>query len=993
MKHPIQIILAHPEKDIIYIGLGSNIYALESKTGKKIANWSLLKTNIEQKEILNDNYIIQCMNISTAYNLLFTSSNDKILRIFDISESLKLVNEKRCNKRPCVIAFIDLLYSVFIGDKFGDVYSFTLNQDLPITNTDTTNLIPRNLVLGHISMITDMIVTLDSKYLITSDRDEHIKISYLPKCIVIKGYCLGHQEFVSKLCILSWEPNILISGGGDPYLFIWNWEHQKLLSKINLIELFDEKIESLNKNNKKIPILEKEKFAIIGIQQIPQKKEIAIIIEKVPLLLIFGGLMLEKPTLEMIEQLPGNPLSISLDKSNRLWISLDSSDDSNIPLVYLYPKSKETEEIVMEINKTMNIEVNHKFCPLFDFPQIRKLDADYLQDSIKYKIDIIKQLERVLQGKIKPMITQCCIQKLYETKQQDIILIAKTYERRRCNHKDYPLSPEDCIYSVVNVNGKNKHRYIVATQSQNIRIKLRNIPGVPLSYINRSVLILEPSSFSTLKTRELIEQDKLGLKKQEAEQIFGSKRKYLHEEFHSRKKQKKGPTQPNPLSVKKKKKKSFIQSSLTFPITENILDKNILSITKKKNKTRRKSREVSPHAGENDLKKAYRKLALKYHPDKNPAAGDKFKEISHAYEVLSDPQKRDIYDRYGEEGLLGEGSGGMSGMNAEDIFSQFFGGSVFGGNSSRGPTGPRKGKDLVHPLKVSLEDLYKGKVSKLALQKQIMCPKCDGRGGREGTVKQCMTCNGTGHKTITRQLGPMIQRFQTVCPDCNGEGEQIKEKDRCKDCKGKKTINERKVLSVHIDRGMKEGQKIVFNGEGDQGPNIIPGDVIFVLEQREHPSFKRRDDDLYTVYRIDLLTSLAGGKVAVQHLDDRYLEITILPGECIKPGEIKVVEGQGMPSYRHHDYGNLYIRFEIEFPPPNFISDPSSFSLLEKILPPRAEPRIPSNAITEEVVIADVDPMQEARAEGAAKGGRGANGMSEDCDDENAHHGVSCAHQ
>ncbi|KTW29275.1 chaperone DnaJ [Pneumocystis carinii B80] len=403
--------------------------------------------------------------------------------------------------------------------------------------------------------------------------------------------------------------------------------------------------------------------------------------------------------------------------------------------------------------------------------------------------------------------------------------------------------------------------------------------------------------------------------------------------------------------------------------------------------------EVTPQAGENDLKKAYRKLALKYHPDKNPAAGDKFKEISHAYEVLSDPQKREIYDRHGEEGLLGDGSGGMSGMNAEDIFSQFFGGSMFGGGSNRGHTGPRKGKDLVHSLKVSLEDLYKGKTSKLALQKNVMCSKCDGRGGREGAVKQCGTCNGTGHKTVTRQMGPMIQRFQTICPECNGEGEQIRDKDRCKECKGKKTTSERKVLSVYIDRGMKEGQKIVFSGEGDQGPNIIPGDVIFVLEQKEHHSFKRRDDDLYTVLKIDLITSLAGGKVFLQHLDDRYLEINILPGECIKPGEIKVVEGQGMPSYRHHDHGNLYIRFEVEFPAPHFVTDPSDFSILERILPPRVEQRIPSNAITEEVIINDVDPMQEARAEGAAKGGRGTNGMAEDCDDDNAPPGVSCAHQ
>lgn len=127
------------------------------------------------------------------------------------------------------------------------------------------------------------------------------------------------------------------------------------------------------------------------------------------------------------------------------------------------------------------------------------------------------------------------------------------------------------------------------------------------------------------------------------------------------------------------------------------------------------------------MKKAYRKLALKYHPDKNPdnpEAGEKFKEITHAYEVLSDPQKRDIYDQYGTEGLSGDGGPGLS---PEDLFSHLFGGGMFGGGRSR-PSGPRKGKDMAHALKVSLEDLYKGKVSKLALQKQIICEKCDGKG-------------------------------------------------------------------------------------------------------------------------------------------------------------------------------------------------------------------------------------------------------------------------
>ncbi|CCJ31518.1 unnamed protein product [Pneumocystis jirovecii] len=228
------------------------------------------------------------------------------------------------------------------------------------------------------------------------------------------------------------------------------------------------------------------------------------------------------------------------------------------------------------------------------------IDADYLQDSMKYKIDIIKQLERALQGKIKPMITQCCIQKLYETKQQDIISLAKTYERRRCNHRDNYLSPEDCIYSIVNINGKNKHRYVVATQSLDIRTKLRSIPGVPLSYINRSVLILEPSSFSTLKARELQEQEKLGLKEEESKKILGSKRK--QEEISlPKKKRRKGPREPNPLSVKKKKVR-FVDHEPKIQIAPKI---NILfdNDAEKIKKTRRKSRGKSGKKLHNSIPK------------------------------------------------------------------------------------------------------------------------------------------------------------------------------------------------------------------------------------------------------------------------------------------------------------------------------------------------------------------------------------------------------
>ncbi|KAL2916545.1 Type I HSP40 co-chaperone [Polyrhizophydium stewartii] len=393
--------------------------------------------------------------------------------------------------------------------------------------------------------------------------------------------------------------------------------------------------------------------------------------------------------------------------------------------------------------------------------------------------------------------------------------------------------------------------------------------------------------------------------------------------------------------------------------------------------------EVAPDASESDLKKAYRKLALKYHPDKNPDAGDKFKDISHAYEVLSDSQKRSIYDQYGEEGLSGDGPGGH-GMSPEDLFSQLFGGGMFGGGRGR-PSGPRKGKDMAHSLKVSLEDLYKGKTSKLALQKQVLCGTCEGRGGKEGATKTCTGCNGRGVRIVMRQLGPMIQQMQQTCPECNGEGEIIRDKDRCKDCKGKKVSTERKILEVFIDKGMQDGQKITFTGEGDQAPGIIPGDIIIVVEEKPHPRFKRKGSDLYYEAKIDLLTALAGGQFAIPHLDDRVLLVTILPGEVIKPGETKVVLNEGMPTFkRPYDKGALFVSFEIIFPPTNWTS-PAQLAALEKILPPRQALPPTNGAEVDEVVLSAVDPMHQRRSQSAPM----------DEDDEHAGNGpsVQCQQQ
>ncbi|KAF7990282.1 hypothetical protein HCN44_000087 [Aphidius gifuensis] len=382
---------------------------------------------------------------------------------------------------------------------------------------------------------------------------------------------------------------------------------------------------------------------------------------------------------------------------------------------------------------------------------------------------------------------------------------------------------------------------------------------------------------------------------------------------------------------------------------------------------------VKPDCTQDELKKAYRKLALRYHPDKNPDEGERFKQISQAYEVLSDPEKKNIYDRGGEQALKegGLNSGFSSPM---DLFDVLFGG---GGGNPFGPSARRKnnrGKDVVHQLSVSLEELYKGTTRKLALQKNVICDKCEGHGGKKGAAEQCSNCHGSGICVQIQQLGPgMVQQIHSSCSHCKGQGTRFNQRDRCKNCNGKKTIRDRKILEVHIDKGMTDGQKIVFNGEGDQEPDLEPGNIMIILDEKEHPVFKRHGHHLVMPMTLTLVEALCGFQKIVKTLDDRDLLITSLPGQVIQHGDLKSIPNEGMPVYRDpFTKGKLTIQFTVKFPRS---IDPAIIPKLEQFLPPRETIIVPDGA--EEVLLEDYDldadtRMQQERGEAYDEDKRGS---------------------
>lgn len=386
---------------------------------------------------------------------------------------------------------------------------------------------------------------------------------------------------------------------------------------------------------------------------------------------------------------------------------------------------------------------------------------------------------------------------------------------------------------------------------------------------------------------------------------------------------------------------------------------------------------VEKTATQEELKKAHRRAAMKHHPDKGGDA-ETFRNINEAYDVLKDPKKREVYDQYGEDAIK-EGmheSGGGGGM--ADIFDMMGGG--------RGRQRERKGDDVVHKLKVTLEECFNGSIRKLQLTRRMKCGTCNGTGSKSGKSTTCTQCNGQGVVLQMRQLGPgMVTQMQTTCPGCGGSGERVRPDDVCGDCGGKKLKAEKKVFEVPVEKGHANGMKVVLRGEaGYSDPRMLPGDIVFIIEEKEHATFSRKRADLFYNKEITLTEALCGVKFTIPHLDGRHLLIETKPGEVIKPGEYKAITDEGMPIHGNSfDRGTLYIQFTIKFP--DTLST-SAMSALKAALPSSSASSMDTDgADVEEVELRPVDvnaEIRNARARGASRGYGGSYGDDESDDDD-----------
>ncbi|KAI5788481.1 hypothetical protein EDC01DRAFT_660271 [Geopyxis carbonaria] len=342
---------------------------------------------------------------------------------------------------------------------------------------------------------------------------------------------------------------------------------------------------------------------------------------------------------------------------------------------------------------------------------------------------------------------------------------------------------------------------------------------------------------------------------------------------------------------------------------------------------------IDKSASPKDIKKAYRTLSKKFHPDKNPddpTASDKFREVAEAYEALSDAESRKIYDRYGAEGLKErQNGGGRGGHDPFDLFSRFFGGGGhFGGGMRRGP-------NMEVRITLPLRDFYTGAEKEFEIEKQQICEECEGSGSADGHTDTCTTCGGRGVRIQKHQVAPGIfHQVQTVCDRCKGKGQTIAHP--CKVCSGAKVVRRKSAHTLSVEKGMQRGTRIAFENEGDESPDWVAGDLIVHLEEAEPDGvvdpenadeiehgptdgmwFRRKGPDLFWKEVLSLREALLGGwERKLTHLDGHVVTLKRKRGVTIQPNFVERVKGEGMPKYQDEDmgYGDLIVEYTVVLP-------------------------------------------------------------------------------
>lgn len=326
---------------------------------------------------------------------------------------------------------------------------------------------------------------------------------------------------------------------------------------------------------------------------------------------------------------------------------------------------------------------------------------------------------------------------------------------------------------------------------------------------------------------------------------------------------------------------------------------------------------VKSDASADEIKKSYRKLAMKYHPDQNkdnPEAEEKFKEISEAYDILKDEQKRAAYDRYGSaafDGSMGgggAGAGGFGGSAFSDIFEDMFGDFMGGGGARGGSRGPMRGSDLQYTLEMTLEDAHKGKEAKIKIPVNDTCDECNGTGSQDSTTSaRCGTCDGAGR--VRQQQG--FFTIERTCPTCHGEGTIIK--NPCKKCGGAGRTRTTKTLKVKIPPGVETGRRIRLSGEGEAGIRGGPrGDLYVMINVKQHKLFQRDAANLYCRVPITVTRAALGGDVEVPTIDGTRATVKIPEGT--QTGQQFRLKGKGVTKIRSDARGDMYIEIFVETP-------------------------------------------------------------------------------